>query len=178
MLRLVCTEMYCLCWDYFSNVCVSLSVCLSSTGALPPASMVVGLGAGIAILKHSKKVRSVKIDSVGSGGRSHPGFQELLRALIEGVAVLKGLCFSGVDLSNAVPLLQRLSLKCEELAELELCGVELGTKSPQWILALLLKHSKKTLLKLSIQDLSFSPFQPLPAELLSGLRCLSVSQIC
>lgn len=172
MLRLVCHEMHSLCWDYFSNVCVSLSVCLASDCGQYLDSM-VGLGAGIAIFRKSRRIQSLKISGLDRKVESAAGLQELLRTLIAADGVLKRLCFSRVDLSSTVPLLERLSLKCQELKELELCCI--GTLSVQWTLAKLLQHSKQTLLKLSIKDVIFSPSQPLPVKLLYSLRYLSVS---
>lgn len=174
MLRLVCTEMHSLCWDYFCNVCVNLSVWVSSECS-PHDDSMLGLGAGIMILKGCKKIQGVEIVSSRLGGGSHAGVEKLLSTLIDAGGVLKRLRFSRVDLSSAIPLLERLSFKCRELKELELCGVAIGTLPVQWVLALMLQHSKQTLLKLSIKDLVFSPSQPLPVEALSSLQHLSVS---
>lgn len=171
VLRLVCNEMHSLCWDYFSNVCVSLSVCLASDCGQCLDSM-VGLGAGIAIFRKSRRIQSLEISGLDRTAKP-AGLEELLHTLIMADGVLKRLRFSRVDLRSTAPLLERLSSKCQELKELELCCI--GTLPVQWTLAKLLQHSKQTLLKLSIKDVIFSPSQPLPVEPLSSLRYLSVS---
>lgn len=178
-LRSVSTQLHSLCWDYFSNVCSRLIVTISSQQDSSPPPNMLGLGAGIAILKTSMKMQSLEIVSSLAGvepsSGSYPGFRKLLGALLNSDGALKRLCFSSIDLSSAVPLLEGVSLKCQELKELELCSVVVEHVSMQWILAQLLRHSKQSLLKLSIKNLAFSPSQPLPVESFSGLRYFSVS---
>lgn len=174
VLRLVCREMHTLCWDYFSNVCVHLSVYLTIQHLPPPPRSVLDVSAGISIFRKSKKIRSVSILGLGGRAKSVAGLQKLLRALVGADGLLERLCLSRVDLSGVtLPLLEELALKCRVLKELELCYV--GRMTIQWILAKLLQHSTQTLQKLHLKELIFTPSQPLPVELLSNLQHISVS---
>lgn len=178
-LRLVCRDLHSLCWEYFTNVCTSLSVDL-----YPVESSIVtsdlGLGAGITILRKCKKVRSLEIASseVELAGKSlgGNGFYEVLSALIDAdIGLLRRLCFSCTDFSTVIPLIDNLSLKCCQLEELELCDVVTDVVSVQWILSQLLQYSKYSLQKLSIEELTLPPSHQLPIKSLSGLRYFSVS---
>ena len=173
VLRLVCHEMHSLCWDYFCNVCVHLSVSLAMEYLPPPPHSMVGLNAGIAIFRKSKRIQSAAISGLGGRKAKSGTLQALLRALVDADGLLKRLCLSRVDLSGMVPLLEELALKCRELKELELCCV--GRMAVQWTLVKLLQHSTRTLQRLHLKELIFTPSQPLPVELLSNLKHISVS---
>ena len=175
-LRLVCRGLHNLCWDYFTNVCTSLSVNLYPVeSTVASVTSELRLGAGITILRKCKKVRSLSIEGKLAGKSN--GFREVLSAVIDSdTSLLRRLCFSYTDFSTSVvPLMDKLSLKCCRLEELELCGVVADMVSVQWILSCLLQHSKSSLQKLSIEELKIPPSHQLPITALSGLRHFSVS---
>jgi hypothetical protein len=132
----------------------------------------VGVGVGIAILRKSKKIQSVEILGPSAKLDRHSGgLQALIHALN---TVLKRLSLSGIDLSGVMPLLDGLSLNCQQLEELKLCSIGRAAQPIQWVLSKLLHHSMRTLQRLSIKDVNFSP-SPLPTELFPNLQYLSVS---
>lgn len=178
----MCRDLHSLCWDYFTNVCTSLSVDLHpvqlhvESSKASSVTSELGLGAGIAILRRCRKVRRLKIASSEAELAGKPnGFYGVLSALIvSDISLLRRLCFSCTDFSTVIPLLDDLSLKCCQLEELVLCDVT-GVVPVQWVLSRLLQHSKSSLQKLSIEELTIPPSHQLPIRALSGLRHFSVS---
>lgn len=181
MLRLACRDLHGLCWDYFTSVCVSLSVLLSPDdvdgGGDDRSSL--GLGASIAILEKCRKVQDLRVISLDKNGGFPKHLQRLVLVLSEANIVLKRLCFSGVNLSSAVPLLGGLSSKCRDLQALELCHVTVDdATSIQWVVSqLLLNSTSQSVTNLLMQNLTLSPTQPLPTKSLSGLRRFAVSSV-
>lgn len=172
-LRLTSRELHDLCWDYFVNVCRSLSVTLNQNFS----GSSLGVSAGVTILRRSKKIRHFEITSSPAvAGREHTReyFYKVLVALTESDSTLEGLCFRGVDLSVMLPLMDSLSQKCGGLKELELYSATVGEGSVQDILSRLLQRCKHSLVKLSTRNISFSLNQPLSVALLS-LKHFSVS---
>lgn len=174
-LRLTCKELHGLCWDYLINACECLSVILahSSSHTLPHSS--IGLGAGITILKNCNKLHNLEIISLPEVELDTKSVQKLWVVLVDSDCALKRLCFRGVNLCDLVPLTKGLSRKCSELRELELCGPASEGEVSE-LLSQLLQHCKHSLQRLSIENITLCPTQPLlPIQSLTELKYFSVS---
>ena len=180
-LRTVCKGLHILCWDYFIDVCTSLSVLTlpsptdeTHTGSpLPPDCL--GVGPGINILKKCTRLGSLRISS-------HPGtrteesrryFCALMAALaVNSACTLKRLCLRYVDIRETTPILLHLRQRCSELEELDLCGVSGPVISilPQLV-------TGDSLQRLTLTDLN-QPLThtPLPVMSLVNLKYISVSK--
>lgn len=185
----MCRALHAHCWDYFTNTCTSLSVLTvpsplehAPARSHPCLNSSLGVGPGVSILRKSRSIRDLTISS-SPKDLAHlvePSyFSSLLTGLVTGNCNLKKLSFRGVSLEATVHLLERVSLKCRELEELEVCGV---TGQVQAILPALVTHcssdSGGSLHRLSITNLINQPLThpPLPTWSLHKLKHFSVSR--
>ena len=169
-LRLVSRELHCLCWDYFINVCDTLSVTSQITHS---SSLCVA--AGINILSKCEKVRCLEV--ICGDQEVSTFFGKLLREVIRNEnIVLKRVCFIGIDFTSITSeLMDSFAIKCCKLREFKLRGILVREIPAEDIIAKLIKHCKQNLLKLSIMNLISPLIRPLSRETLPSLKCLSVS---
>ena len=175
-LRLTCRKLHELCWDYFSNACKSLKICLSTTCATDRLDMgacsFLDVGAGINIMHISKHLRTLEIFGPCSQHKVD-GFVKLLNLLRSGMK-LKRLKLKHLDLTCTVPHLDGLSKMCSNLLELELGETVIKDRSIQQFLSQVLQHNRN-LQKLTLNSITFSLNIPLPTNSLTALRHFSVS---
>lgn len=191
-LRLASKRLHELCWDYFINVCTSLTVVIqppssppsTSHHPPPPTPSALGVCAGSSILTRSNKISNLEV-VLRSEVPSESGdrfVRVLLTALTASDCELQRLCLRGVNLGTllADPTLRRhLPPKCSRLSVLELCGPwrrEKGEALQPSLLQLMVCCSGGQLESLTIQCLEQPLNQPpLPVQDLTGLRHISVS---
>ena len=173
-LRLACSKMHELCWDYFENACSSLSLTSNEGSRQPGKSPCVGFGAGVNILQvaNCKHLHALRITGKCNETEER-NFVKLTSLLVEKDMMLKRLVLSDLDLSCVVSYVDSISAKCFNLEELELSRIVMS-RTIQWFLQCLLQHNRSTLRKLVLDSLAFAPNDPLPTKPLTALQYFSV----
>ena len=168
-LRRVCKDLHKLCWDYFTNVCSSLS--------FPFNDNHLGADAGVVILRKCTKLEELEIN--GSHNQENKKWlHKLLSSLIEGDSLVRKLHFKCVCIDSTMfPLLDGLSKTCHQLTHLELFRTEITEAPVQFFLFQMLKHTNGTLQELSMNCLNLTPDHPPLINMLTGLIRFSVSPL-